>query len=153
MYKEFNIDIQYAAKCIQANKHNHVSASYYLLMKEKIKKGEVSIADVRQPDYNPQLFVNTRVSTTGVAPSKRRNRLENTSIQIEEDELQVESAFKLVPKENVRTSQVRTKTTQPQRLRKIADGLIEFERYADRKKRLQSISKKQQDETMVNNMN
>ena len=47
MNKEFNIDIQYAAKCIQANKHNHVSASYYLLMKEKIKKGEVSIADVR----------------------------------------------------------------------------------------------------------
>jgi hypothetical protein len=30
----------------------------------------------------------------------------------------------------------RNKSTQPQRLRKIADGLLEFERYADRKKRL-----------------
>jgi chromatin segregation and condensation protein Rec8/ScpA/Scc1 (kleisin family) len=30
----------------------------------------------------------------------------------------------------------RTKSTQPQKLRKIADGLLEFERYADRKKRL-----------------
>ena len=28
------------------------------------------------------------------------------------------------------------KSTQPQKLRKIADGLQEFERYADRKKRL-----------------
>lgn len=36
----------------------------------------------------------------------------------------------------------RTKSTQPQKLRKIADGLLEFERYADRKKRLQSISQK-----------
>lgn len=105
MQKEFEIDPQYAAKCIQANKHNHVSATYYLLLKEKIKKGEVSIADVRQPDYNPNLFVNTRVSSTGVAPSKRRNRLENTSIQIEEDDPgQLESAFKLAPKGEVRAS-------------------------------------------------
>jgi len=29
-------------------------------------------------------------------------------------------------------------------LRKIADGLLEFERYADRKKRLQSISEQQE---------
>ena len=36
----------------------------------------------------------------------------------------------------------REKSTQPQRLRKIADGLHEFERYADRRKRLQSISGK-----------
>ena len=33
----------------------------------------------------------------------------------------------------------RNKSTQPQKLRKIADGLLEFERYADRKKRLQNI--------------
>ena len=47
MHSEFEINQEYAAKCIQANKHNHVSATYYLLLKEKIKKGEVSIADVR----------------------------------------------------------------------------------------------------------
>jgi len=47
----------------------------------------------------------------------------------------------------------RTKSTQRQRLRKIADGLIEFERYADRKKRLQTISDKQQREERVKNMN
>jgi 5'-AMP-activated protein kinase catalytic alpha subunit len=53
MQKEFKIDQNYARKCIQANKHNHVTASYYLLLKELIKKGEKSIADVRSPDYNP----------------------------------------------------------------------------------------------------
>jgi hypothetical protein len=47
----------------------------------------------------------------------------------------------------------RTKSTQPQRLRKIADGLLEFERYADRKKRLQSISQKKQNEDRVRDMN
>jgi len=57
MHKEFDIDKVYSKKCIQANKHNHISASYYLLLKEKVKKGEKSIADVRQPDYNPKLFI------------------------------------------------------------------------------------------------
>ena len=35
--------------------------------------------------------------------------------------------------------QPRNKSTQPMKLRKIADGLLEFERYADRKKRLENI--------------
>ena len=47
----------------------------------------------------------------------------------------------------------RNKSTQPQRLRKIADGLVEFERYADRKKRLQSITDKQERDARVKNMN
>ena len=47
IYSEFKINKKYAKKCIQASKHNHISASYYLLLKEKIKKGEKSIADVR----------------------------------------------------------------------------------------------------------
>ena len=47
----------------------------------------------------------------------------------------------------------RNKSIQPQRLRKIADGLVEFERYADRKKRLQSITDKQERDARVKNMN
>ncbi len=45
------------------------------------------------------------------------------------------------------------KSSQPQRLRKIADGLHEFERYADRKKRLQTISDKQERELKIKEMN
>lgn len=59
MQKDYQIDTAYATKCIQANKHNHVSASYYLLLKEKLKRGEKSVADVRQPDYNPKLFIHS----------------------------------------------------------------------------------------------
>ena len=54
MEQEFSIDKGYARRCIQANKHNQVTASYYLLLKELIKKGEKSPADVRQADYDPK---------------------------------------------------------------------------------------------------
>ena len=57
MHTDYQLDKNYARMCIQANKHNHISASYYLLLKEIIKKGEKSIADVRSPDYNPDLFL------------------------------------------------------------------------------------------------
>ena len=47
----------------------------------------------------------------------------------------------------------RNKYTQPMKLRKIADGLLEFERYADRKKRLENIQKRQEAQDRVKNMN
>ena len=47
----------------------------------------------------------------------------------------------------------RNKSTQPMKLRKIADGLLEFERYADRKKRLENIQKRLEAQDRVKNMN
>ena len=88
MQADYGIDKHYARKCIQANKHNHISASYYLLLKDYIKKGEKSIADVRAPDYNPQLFIQTAKS---VKAQKMRDRLENTSMQQEDFKNEVES--------------------------------------------------------------
>jgi len=56
-------------------------------MKEKIKKGEKSNADVRQPDYDPNIFIHTAKS---IRLEKRNDRkemkLENTSIQIEDED-------------------------------------------------------------------
>ena len=61
------------------------------------------------------------------------------------------------PLESSRPSKKRSsggaKTAQPQRLRKVADGLLEFERYADRKKRLESIEKKNKEEANIKSMN
>lgn len=54
MDQEFGLEKGYARKCIQANKHNQVTATYYLLLKELIKKGEKSPADVRSADYDPK---------------------------------------------------------------------------------------------------
>jgi hypothetical protein len=100
-----------------------------------------------------------------VRREKMRDKLENASIQsqkfVEEQEepqpdimppsdsnanlaiVEKEKDKIAAEKENQRASAKatakvpeRNKSTQPQRLRKIADGLMEFERYADRKKRL-----------------
>jgi len=46
-----------------------------------IKRGEKSVADVRSPDYNPKLFVQTAKT---VKQEKMRDRLENTSMQQED---------------------------------------------------------------------
>jgi len=77
MVSEYDIDKAYALKCIQANKHNHVSASYHLLLKEKLKRGEKSIADVRQPDYNPSLFI---ANAKAIRQEKNKDKLENASM-------------------------------------------------------------------------
>jgi len=69
-------------KCIQANKHNHISASYYLLLKDLLKKGGQSIADVRSPDYNAELFI---PSAKAIRQEKMREKLENASIQQDDD--------------------------------------------------------------------
>jgi 5'-AMP-activated protein kinase catalytic alpha subunit len=37
--KNYDINIEYARKCIQANKHNHITATYYLLLKKHYKNG------------------------------------------------------------------------------------------------------------------
>ena len=55
--EDHNIEIDYARKCIEANKHNHVTATYYLILKKHIKAGGESIADARLPTYNPEVFL------------------------------------------------------------------------------------------------
>ena len=127
------------------------------MLKEILKKGETSIADVRSPDYNPDIFINTAKS---IKKERANAKLENASICFDKTELgdeenessamntkknsNLDEDEKLI-RQNLRASatsnkQIRNKSTQPQKLRKIADGLISFERYVDRKKRLDSIS-------------
>ena len=55
--QDHEIDVDYAKKCIEANKKNHVTACYYLLLKKHIKGGGESIADARKPTYDPQVFL------------------------------------------------------------------------------------------------
>ena len=42
---EYNFKKDYAVKCINANKHNHVTTSYYLLLKRHEQLGDVSDKD------------------------------------------------------------------------------------------------------------
>jgi hypothetical protein len=53
------------------------------LLKEILKKGEKSIADVRDPEYNPSIFINTAKS---IRKEALNAKLENASICFEADE-------------------------------------------------------------------
>ena len=131
-------------------------------MKEIIKKGEKSIADVRSPDYNPDLFLHTAQQVRNdkmAAPTVEREDMKLVRNEAQSSTVNVEKAQAIANARGRRGSLTlevpaeRTKSTQPQRLRKIADGLLEFERYADRKKRLQNISQKKYNEDRVRDMN
>ncbi|CAG9312128.1 unnamed protein product [Blepharisma stoltei] len=43
--QEYSIDTQYAQKCIEANKHTHITTAYYLLLKKHLQNGGTSVAD------------------------------------------------------------------------------------------------------------
>jgi len=49
--EDFNIEAGYAKKCIEANKHNHITTSYYLLLQEHLRNGGRSDADLASPDF------------------------------------------------------------------------------------------------------
>lgn len=53
------------------------------MLKEILKKGEKSIADVRSPDYNPNNFINTAKS---IKRDRENAKLENASIYFEPTE-------------------------------------------------------------------
>lgn len=53
---EYGIDVEYARKCLEANKHNHLTATYYLLLKKHLRNGGESITDPRSPKYDPKYF-------------------------------------------------------------------------------------------------
>jgi 5'-AMP-activated protein kinase catalytic alpha subunit len=40
MLDEFNFDADYSVKCIEANRHNHITATYHLLFKRKLRENK-----------------------------------------------------------------------------------------------------------------
>jgi 5'-AMP-activated protein kinase, catalytic alpha subunit len=50
---------QYVRQCLEANKHNHITASYYLMLKKHLRDGKHSVADARMPTYDKSLFAIT----------------------------------------------------------------------------------------------
>lgn len=51
---KFNLD--YVQKCLECNKHNHATTSYYLLLKKHLSSGGKSPADISSDSYDPSLF-------------------------------------------------------------------------------------------------
>ena len=46
MLLQYNFKKDYVVKCINANKHNHVTTSYYLLLKRYLQLGEIDDSDI-----------------------------------------------------------------------------------------------------------
>jgi hypothetical protein len=40
MLDEFNFDADYSVKCIEANRHNHITATYHLLEKKHLRENK-----------------------------------------------------------------------------------------------------------------
>lgn len=59
----YNFNAEHAKKCIEANKHNHITTTYYLLLQKYIKSGGYSIADISNLSFKPNSS-NTTSSTT-----------------------------------------------------------------------------------------
>ena len=54
--KEIGYDPDYAEKCIDANKHNHITTAYYLLLKSHLKNGGKSKADINSSCFDVSLL-------------------------------------------------------------------------------------------------
>jgi 5'-AMP-activated protein kinase catalytic alpha subunit len=52
--KSFNPD--YTRKCLDANKHNHITTTYYLLLKRHLIAGNNSKADINSNDFDSSLI-------------------------------------------------------------------------------------------------
>lgn len=50
--KIHGFDLEYSSKCIDANKHNHITTAYYLLLKKLLKGGGKSPADISSADFD-----------------------------------------------------------------------------------------------------
>ena len=59
-----DMDIEMIEKCIEANRHNNETTTYYLLLKKFLKQGNISEADFSAKYFNK----------AAVEPNQRRNR-------------------------------------------------------------------------------
>jgi 5'-AMP-activated protein kinase catalytic alpha subunit len=49
-------DTDYVEKCVEANRHNHATTSYYLLLKKKLREGGKSPVDLSDPSFDAGLL-------------------------------------------------------------------------------------------------
>lgn len=50
--EEFGFDPEHAERCIEANKHDHITTTYYLLLKQHLRAGSSSLADIASPAFD-----------------------------------------------------------------------------------------------------
>jgi 5'-AMP-activated protein kinase catalytic alpha subunit len=53
---QYGFDLQYAKRCLDQNRHNHTTTTYYLILKKHLENGGTSVADVTSDSFDPSLF-------------------------------------------------------------------------------------------------
>ena len=75
--KEFGIDSEYTKKCIEANKHNLSTTTYYLLLQKYIREGGKTSANISSKLFSPMLigrnFQNSNDSMNQIAKKSPTN--------------------------------------------------------------------------------
>ena len=134
-----NIDIDYARKCIEANKHNHVTATYYLILKKHIKAGGESVADARKPSYNQEVFlkrVPNLKNLLKIEREKSKDKGKGVGVIGQSPSLNFNSSSPGILSPSIRGSSLPPGkgNGKPREIkRSIAEGLGDFERYSERK--------------------
>ena len=68
----YKVDIDYAKKCIEANKHNSISTGYYLLLKKHLKDGGTSVANYSKTTESEKHYKKYTVGTCSLNVSQER---------------------------------------------------------------------------------
>lgn len=72
---EFNIDTEHGQKCIEANKHNHITTTYYLLMKKyQANEGVVQLPSEKTIFPHPPLLPFAPLLTLNIKPNLRHRK-------------------------------------------------------------------------------
>jgi 5'-AMP-activated protein kinase catalytic alpha subunit len=50
------MDIEFAQRCLEANRHNHSTTSYYLMLKKHLRDGGASKADLGSKNFDKSLI-------------------------------------------------------------------------------------------------
>ena len=61
LLREHGYDLEYARSCIEANKHNSITAAYFLKLKKHIASGGTSIANYGKPPIKKNTLMNFTV--------------------------------------------------------------------------------------------
>ena len=68
--EEFNFKPEDVKNAILTNKHNHITTTYYLLLKKLLRSGGNSIADLSSPEFTRYMIMMNKLNNNMVKISK-----------------------------------------------------------------------------------
>ena len=85
--ESYGFSIDYTKKCIEANKHNSATTTYYLLLQKFIREGGKSAADIADPSFEPMTIGNKLYTLKKISKehtSDRESSMKKQMFELEE---------------------------------------------------------------------